>query len=282
MTPVVLAMLAMAMQDDTAKWRQAQEADLRRDEGWLAVAGLYWLKEGANSFGTDPQLDVALPKGTAPERCGAFIRRGDTVTVRLDANIAATVDGKPTTSTTLASDTSGRAQKLVIGGLRITVIQRGARVGIRLYHPDSPARREFRGMNWYAIDPALRVEAKFTPYSPPHRIAITNVLGDVSMVTVPGFVEFSIGGQRCRLEAQLASGGLFFNFRDKTSGDTTYPAGRFLDTEAPKDGKVTLDFNRAVNPPCAFTRFATCPLAPKENFLAVAIPAGEKVHHPSE
>jgi len=120
------------------------------------------------------------------------------------------------------------------------------------------------------------------PYDPPKSVGITNVIGDTAPVSIVGFVEFTMDGKTCRLDAQGAGAGLFINFRDLTSGDSTYPAGRFLDTGRPVNGEVELDFNRATNPPCAFTAFATCPLPPRQNYLEVGIPAGEKTHHPAE
>lgn len=235
-------------------WRKEQEAALRAERGWLSLAGLFWLKEGENRLG-----------GPLKE-AGVFLLAKGKVTFR--------PAGEPPRE--LKSDGSGAPDFISWGSLTFYVLQRGKRLGIRLYDSESPVRKHFTGQQWYAPDPAFRVVAPFHAYTPPKLLEITNVLGDTQPVPCPGYVTFVLAGTQCRLEAQATPDGLFFNFRDLTSGKTTYPAGRFLETEKPDKGKVILDFNKAVSPPCAFTEFATCPLPPKANYLRVAIPAGEK------
>jgi uncharacterized protein (DUF1684 family) len=161
-------------------------------------------------------------------------------------------------------------------------IVRGDRVGLRLYDTESKARKEFHGLKWYPIDSKYKVQAKFTPFESGKTYPIKNVLGDTQNWRSPGFVTFSLDGKLCRLVALDEGDILFFNFQDQTSGKTTYPAGRFLYALKPIGGSVELDFNKATNPPCAFTSFATCPLPPRDNFLSVEVTAGEKVHHPTE
>lgn len=242
--------------EQQAAWRKQQEAELRKDNGWLALAGLSWLKEGEN---TVPALADA----------GVFLLRAGKVELRA-------ADGSVRV---LKPDTSGAPDRVTLGSRTFFILQRGKRTGIRLYDTESPTRKAFTGQLWYPVDSTYRIEATFHPYTPAKQLAITNVLGDTQPVPSPGYVTFTVGGKPCRLEAQGTPTGLFFNFRDLTSGKTTYPAGRFLETEKPEGGKVILDFNQAVNPPCAFTAFATCPLAPVANYLKVPIPAGEKLPH---
>lgn len=258
------------------EWRKEQEADLKKENGWLSVAGLFWLAEGENSLGTNSAAKVRLPAGSAPTDAGNLTLEKSHVTLHLAEGVKATCQGKPITTMEMRSDTSGMPDQVTIGALTLTVIQRGKRIGIRLYDNDSHARRKFTGQRWFPVEPAYRITAQFIPYDPPRKVAITNVLGDTQDMPNPGYVVFTIQGKRCRLEAQSAGDGLFFNFRDGTSGKTTYPAGRFLDAPKPVGGKVILDFNQAVNPPCAFTEFATCPLPPQANHLSVSIPAGEQ------
>ena len=155
------------------------------------------------------------------------------------------------------------------------MIQRGSRTGIRLKDASSAARRNFAGLHYFPIREAFRIKAKYTPYDQPRKIRIVNVLGDASEDLSPGYVEFDLAGKHCRLEPLLEGNLLFFIFKDKTSGRETYPAGRFLYANLPKAGRVILDFNKAINPPCAFTPFATCPLPPRQNRLGVSIEAGE-------
>jgi len=155
------------------------------------------------------------------------------------------------------------------------VIQRGARYGIRLWDNQSPARLNFAGTRWFPVKESYRVTAQFTSYPQPKMIPILNILGDTEPTPSPGFAMFELEGKQCRLEPVLEGDQLFFMYKDATSGKETYPAGRFLYTALPADGKVVLDFNQAHNPPCAFTPYATCPLPPKQNHLSVAVEAGE-------
>lgn len=260
------------------KWRAQQETDLKADEGWLSVAGLSWLSEGDNSIGSATTNKVVLPS-PSPDNVGDMNLADGKVTLSVAPNVTVLVDGKPVTTVEMAPDVSGRPVKANIGDIKFEVIHRGKRIGVRVWDNNSPGRRNFTGLKWYPIRPEYLIKAKFVAYSTPRQIPITNVLGDVSMSPNPGYVEFTLDGKACRLEAEGGGNGLFFNFQDLTSGNETYPAGRFLDAPAPKDGYVTLDFNQATNPPCAFTEFATCPLPPKGNRLDVAVKAGEKTYH---
>jgi uncharacterized protein (DUF1684 family) len=180
----------------------------------------------------------------------------------------------------LQGDGDGKHKPDVIGyrDLSFYVIPRGHRVGIRLRDHNSAVRAAFTGRIWFEYDPAYRVEADFVSYEPGKTIPILTVLGDVDDTPSPGYVRFDIAGQSYTLDAVEAGKGLFFNFRDTTCGKETYGAGRFLMAGEPQNGKVIVDFNRAVSPPCAFTIYATCPIAPSQNHLPVAINAGEKYH----
>jgi len=176
----------------------------------------------------------------------------------------------------LKTDTGGKPDQIGLDGLTLFVIHRGDRYGIRLKDMDSKLRKDFAGRHWFPVQPAYRVTAKFVAYDPPKLIAVPNVLGETSQMPSPGYVQFSLGGQLLRLDPVVEEDSLFFIFHDATSGKGTYPPGRFLHADFAKDGKVTLDFNKAYNPPCAFTPYATCPLPPKQNRLPVSIEAGEK------
>jgi hypothetical protein len=256
---------------ETEVWRAGQEARLRREDGWLSVAGLIWLKPGDNVLGTGEASDVRLPRG--PERLGVLRREGDSV--RYHGEMVE-VNGNETTDIVLRSDAQGTPDKLEAHGWRIAMIKRADRMGVRLWDPENPRRKGFTGRKWFALDPAYRVEARFEPYTPPKTVDITNILGDVEPTPIVGSLQFTLQGRRLSLDAQKSGDGLFIVFKDPTAGMETYGAGRFLYTDAPKEGRVVLDFNRAVNPPCAFTDFATCPLPPRQNQLALVIPAGER------
>ena len=255
-------------------WRVRHAAELTSGDGWLTVIGLFWLSNGANTAGSDLNSHVKLPRG--PAKAGVFDLHNGATSFRAANGVAVSVNGKLTPALVqLKSDLDGPADQLEIAGLTMSVIQRGSRFGIRLKDEASQARREFRGLRWFPVNEEYRVSARFVAYDQPRMIPITNVLGDTEPEPSPGYAEFTLDAQRLRLEPVTQDKQLFFIFRDLTAGRETYPAGRFLYASWPKNGEVELDFNKAENPPCAFTAYATCPLPPKQNHLAVRIEAGE-------
>lgn len=252
-------------------WRKDREAKLKTDTGWLTVAGLFWLKEGANKFGSAADNDLVLP-ASAPAHAGVFTMKNRKVTVRTSA---ALLNGAvPDAARVLVNDDQGKEDVLKIGPLSMFVIDRGDRTGIRLRDLESQYRREFTHLRWYPVKPAYRVEARFEP-RPERTVRIPNIVGTYDEYKANGIVVFQMNGQEHRLEPVLSGGRLFLIFKDKTAAKTTYGAGRFLYADLPKEGKTVLDFNQAYNPPCAFTPYATCPLPPKHNQLPVAVEAGE-------
>jgi len=257
------------------KWRHQREEALKAEDGWLTVTGLFWLKEGENTIGSNGGNNFVLPKASAPERVGAFEFHNGVTTFQAAAGVAATVNGRPTTRALLKPDSSGPPDLLRVRGLTMYVIKRGNRLGIRLKDKDSEMRRKFTGTQWFPVKEQFRVTAKYVPYDPPKKISIPNIVGGVEEETSPGYVEFTLGGRQYRLDPVSEGESLFFIFKDQTAGKETYPPGRFLYTSLPKNGEVILDFNQAVDPPCAFTPYATCPLPPEQNQLPVRIEAGE-------
>ena len=264
-------------------WRRERLQRLTADGGWLTVAGLFWLKPGANRFGADSANDVVLPAHSAPAQAGAFLLENGRVRVEVRPGVTVTLAGKPVTAAALRTD-AGAAEPdvLSLGALTMQIIDRGGRLGVRLKDMKSPARAKFKGLQYFPIDARYRVVATFTPNAKPVSIKVPNVLGMVEEMPSPGIASFTIGGlaasEELRLTAVLEPGEtqLFFIFRDETAGKTTYGGGRFLYADPPAGGKVVLDFNKAYSPPCAFTPHATCPVPPPVNRLPVAIEAGEK------
>jgi len=266
--------------DEILKYRAQREAELKADDGWLTVTGLFWLKPGANVAGSAAGSDVRLP-AKAPARLGVFELKDGAVTFAADAAAHVTSAGQHLgTQRTNAPRDDKNA--LAAGSFRLFVIHREVRFGIRVRDLNSAARRQFQGLRYFPIRPEYRVRATFTPYNPPRVVAVPNVLGQNPEMESPGYVTFTLNGKSLRLEPVFEDDekkDLFFIFKDTTSRDATYPAGRFLHTDLPKDGVVMIDFNKAYNPPCAFTDFATCPLPRKENQLPVRIEAGELAYH---
>jgi uncharacterized protein (DUF1684 family) len=264
-----------AYRDEIASWREQREARLKSESGWLSVAGLFWLKEGASTFGSDPASVVVLP-ADAPARAGLFVRTGDRVVVRPAAGAALQLEGKPVTQET-AVPLDG--ESLVLGRFQLQAIRRGDRFGIRLRDPESPLRRQFKTLDWFPIDERYRVTARFVPDSRPQTVSVANVLGQTSDEPSPGRIEFELGGRTLSLRPYIEDGDTsqwFYVFHDETAPRLTYGGGRFVYSKPAEDGRVVLDFNKAYNPPCAFNPYTTCPLPPKENRLAIEVPAGER------
>ena len=268
----------MSYRASVESWRREREEDLRSEEGWLTVAGLFWLKEGDNSFGTDPGSAIVLPAGSAPAHAGVFHFKDGKVVIRVEGGAPVLLDGKAVHAQEIKEDAAkGGPDKLTLNALTMYVIKRGDRYGIRLKDKNSKNRTEFAGLSWFPISESYKVLADWVPYDPPHKIPIANVLGQTEDQSCPGYASFTLNGTAIKLEPLGEPGKeLSFIIRDGTSGKETYGAGRFLDTDGPKDGKLLIDFNKAYSPPCAFTEFATCPLPPKQNQMAVRIEAGEK------
>ena len=261
------------------KWKSELVEDLKQE--WLPLAGLFWLKPGENNFGSDQKNAIVFPKG--PAQAGSFTLRGKHVTVKFAPGTNATIADKPVTTAELQPDLSGNPTVVEMGNLRLHIIVRGERVGIRLKDLESDAVRQYQGPVFFPLDLSYRVTASWLASDGKQKVDVPNVLGDMTPTPVAGTAVFRINGQELRLTdlGGDAASGLFFVFSDPTSKMETYPGGRFLKTDPVTNGKVVLDFNRAYNPPCAVTPYATCPLAPKENRLSVAITAGEKYNHKS-
>ncbi len=261
--------------EEMEKWRKDRAAGLVKDDGWTTVVGLFWLKEGDNTVGADPKSRIALPEGAAPAHVGKFVLARGKTTFMAEPGVNVTSNGKAVRTLEMKPDTAGPATIIAVNDLSMFVIGRGERYAIRLRDKNSRFRKEFHGLSWFPVDEAWRIKAKWTPYATAHKLAIESVTGDTSEEQSPGFASFRIGGTEYRLEPVTEGNRLFFIFKDRTSGTETYPAGRFLYTAMPREGYVTLDFNMAFTPPCAFSPFLTCPLPPPPNRLPVRIPAGE-------
>ena len=264
-----------------AEWRAERVEDLKGPDGWLNLAGLYWLEEGPNSFGTAAGNDLVAPEGSAPPRLGDFEVDNNTVTFRTEPGVEVFHGESPVTDVLLTDDQDGEPTLLTHGSLAWTVIRRMDRVGVRLRDYDHPAIAAFEGIESYPTDPDWRIVARFEAYPEPRKIRLATVVQGLGWEpTVPGTLEFEARGQSLSLEAYRSNDGFFIVFADGTTGDTTYPAGRYLAADLPdKDGTTVLDFNKAYNPPCVFSEFATCPLATPRNRLPVAVEAGEKYAH---
>ena len=259
------------------EWRARADQGLRKDNGWLTLAGRYVMKPGVNTFGTGEKNDIVFPSGLGPERMGTVTVEPGKVFVQLEPGLTMEKDGVPMTDRIMSTSLENR-DWVAMGRAAFHVIERDGRYILRLADNESDVRKNFGGRVWYGVDEAYRVSAKFVPYKPGRKIAIVNVLDEVADEPAPGYVEFKLKGKTYKLDAVGDDDGLFIILRDDTAGETTYQPGRFLFVEKkPKPGeRFMLDLNRAYNPPCAFSEFTTCPLPPKQNILKVRIDAGEK------
>ena len=270
--------------EDVRKWKETRDSRLRRDDGWLTLVGLHWLKPGPNPIGSAPTDTVSLPAKVGGS-LGTLVLNDGAVTLEPAAGAALTIDGRPVAEPVqLRDDSHDDGPTLVTANaVNFQVIKRGDRFGVRVKDPQAETLRKFTGLEYFPLDPKWRVEAQFEPYQPVKQIPITDVTGFISDQPIPGALVFEVDGKTHRLDAIAEEGAsqLFVIFRDETSRDTTYPAGRYLYVPRPDaEGKVVVDFNKAYSPPCVFTPFATCPLPPPQNRLPIRIEAGEKNYKP--
>jgi uncharacterized protein (DUF1684 family) len=267
--------------DDSARvaeWRAKRLASLTSETGWLTPVALYWLKDGENSFGRAPDRAFSVDDAALSADTGAFFLADGRVRYVAHASTAMTYLGKPVTTIDLVSDAQDKPTELLAGSLHFMLIERAGHLGIRVRDSVSPNRTEFKGLQYFPFRADWDIQAHFEPYVPAHHIPIVNILGMTEEMTSPGAIVFRRDGQSWRLDTILEAPEdheLFVMFSDATSGRQTYGAGRFLYIGLPTANRIEVDFNKAFNPPCAFTDFATCPLPPQQNRLALAIEAGE-------
>ena len=261
------------------KERQEREDRFKNSErGWLGLVGLFWLRDGENRIGSDPDNDIILPAGV-PGHIGVVLYNNGVATFRAARGVPVYCNGKQVTLKTLVADIYEEADFLQIGDLTLVLLDRAGRHLIRVWDRNSEARKNFTGFNQYPVNPDYCIEARYTDYDTPRLISIQDVLEIYHETPFQGYVTFNFQGEEHRLEARVDEDDMMrLDFRDATNGDTTYVGGRFLVTEMPKEGKIIVDFNQAYNPPCAYSDYATCPLPPPENRLPIRIEAGEKAY----
>ncbi len=268
-----------AYRQEVERWQRDRLKNLTGDAGWLTLAGLFWLKDGENRMGSDASNSIVLPPEKSLRYAGSLWLEHGAVRIEVAPDSGITHDGQPVKSLELKSDTEPEPTILNLGTLSFQVIKRGESLGLRVKDKENPARKQFVGLDYYPSNPRWRIEAKFEPYQPVKLIPIVNVLGMTEDNPSPGALVFEVAGKSYRLDGITEEGSkeLFIIFADQTSGKETYGAGRYLyAAPANEKGIVVLDFNKAYNPPCAFTSYATCPLPPDQNRLALNVEAGEK------
>ena len=266
---------------EVKEWHSNRLMELRKPDGWLSVIGLHWLRPGENTFGSDPSNAVVFPDlPEIPDRIGSFILENNRVHMVVEPEVNVTIQGEPVTSTVIHGK-SKRPITASLGSLHWQVIKRQDLFGVRLRNSVNPAIEAFKGVECFPVSLGWRIPARFDRYDPPIRIEVPNVLGQINMQRSPGAVVFSVGDIEYRLDVTGNPGDktFFIVFGDMTNGHETYKHGRFIRVDAPDDdGWLYIDFNKAHNPPCGFTDYATCPTPPSQNRLSIRIEAGEKVY----
>lgn len=259
------------------KWRQEMDTNLRRENGWLALAGLFWLRTGTNIVGSDPRSDILLPE-RAPQRLGTLEFDGNNVTLNVEDAMIVEVNGVATKSALLDADQEDIPSFITFNDMRMVVVRRSNGVGIRVWDNTRQERRSFPRRQWYPVREEFHLPATYTRYEQVRIVKMPDILGAIQDEEIHGYVTFEIHGQKHELLAnELPDHRLFIQFMDLTNGNPTYPSGRYYYTDAYEEGKpFFVDFNKSYNLPCAFTDYATCTFPPPENHLKVAIEAGEK------
>ena len=258
-------------------WRQRRLERLTAPYGWLSLVELSVLVPGSEvAIGSAGDNELVVARG--PQRWGTLQVGAAGERARFDnaAGDAVAFDGRPGASGRLTLPDNGEPTAIEAAGIRMHLIDPGGQLAMRIRDPRAPTRTEFAGLDYYALKPEWRIEAEFIEYPETRTIQVANVMGQLIEEPNPGRARFTLDGKTVALEAILEDDRLFFIFADRTSGRETYGLGRFLYADLPRDGRVTLDFNQAYNPPCAFSAFTTCPLPPDSNRLNAWIRAGEK------
>ena len=260
-----------------AAWRVKREQGLRAPDAWLTLTNLHILEDGVHTIGSGADVVIALP-ASAPAHLGRLHYANGAAVLEITCSEEVQVDGAPATGSVALRDNKGGAPSLVTVGTTIFFIHAFSGIhAVRVKDTAHPRRQSFPGCVWFDADPAYRVRGVLERYPEKHVLPIRTIRDTPDDYGSVGLVRFTLGGKDYALEAMAGpSDSLFIVFRDATSGKTTYPAARFVFPTVSADGVVDLDFNKAINPPCAFSVYATCPMPPAQNVLPVAIEAGEK------
>ncbi len=257
------------------EWRQERNETIRKENGWLSLFGLCWLKLGKNKIGSGQDCEIQLPE-RVPAYIGYVDFNGKFVTLHVESDQNIRVNGKKTDFTILQTDESEKPSFIDLLDIQMVVIQRGNRFGVRIWDNQRDTRQSFPARTWYDIDESFRIPTTYTAYDRPKMAYFPDLTGEKSEFPVEGYLSFEFGGNHYQLDINKEDDDtLFVRFWDLSSKNESYPTGRYLIADQEKDGSIFIDFNKAYSPPCAFTDFATCVFAPEQNHLDFKVTAGE-------
>lgn len=262
--------------DELDAWRTQRYADLQKPDGYLSLAGLFWLEEGEYTFGSDPSCDLVFPE-KAPSVMGMLTVQDGAVSMRINDGVSVEVDGAAVSNIEMINDAGGNPTTAHCGSLNWHVIDRSRGLAIRLLDSEADARKSFNTVDHFPPSLEWRMEGRFERLNPAMEIDMPSITGVAEKEIVPGFLVFEVEGEEHRLEVIQRPGNRYFVvFADATSAKETYGGGRFLWVDAEDEsGSIIIDFNRAYNPPCVFSPFATCPMPAPGNRLPIRVEAGE-------
>jgi len=265
--------------EEIKQWHQHRLERLKADDGWLNLVGRTWLKPGVNKFGSAKDNDVLVESDKVPKYIGVFVFEDSSVTMKVNDGVEVLLNGNPVKEMKMIGDESKDMNVFQYGPIKWNLIIRDTLYGIRFRDLESEFVKNFIEIERFPVNDDWRIEAKYVAYDPPKKISVPNILGQIDEESSPGAVLFSKNNQSYRLDAIDEGERLWFIFADGTSGEETYGGGRFLYTDkADSNGIVIVDFNKAYDPPCVLTKYATCPMPPKQNYLSLRITAGEKMY----
>ena len=268
-------MSATDYENEILQWRARKYDGLVRENGWLALAGLFWLKKGRNLVGSNPMCEINLPE-RAPTFLGIIELKGKTVRLQVAPGVGVQINGKSTQKVILRSSQDAKPSFITWDDMRMVLHEHADRYAIRVWDNQRTERYSLPPLKWFPINKHFRVNARYTRYPDTKVSDQPDTFGDMVEDRMDGYVTFNFEGKKYKLDVtETKDHKLFIKFKDPTSGKETYPASRYYYTEPVKDGKVILDFNFSYSPPCAFTEYATCIFAPPQNHLPFRVEAGE-------
>ena len=262
-------------EEQILQWRARKYDDLVKENGWLALAGLHWLKEGRNLVGSNPLCEISLPE-SAPTFLGVVEKMGRVVRFQAAVGVRVEINGKLSTRAQLKSNQDAHPSYITWNRIRMALHEHGGRVAVRVWDNSRDERFSQPPRKWFPINKQFRFNARYKPYPEPHVTGMPDTFGEEIEDRMDGSLSFTYDGKKYRLDVTLVKDDrLFLKFKDLTSASETYPPSRYLYTEPVNNGRVVLDFNYAYSPPCAFTPYATCLFAPQQNHLPFRVEAGE-------